>query len=288
MNLNNNFSRSKIIQFLFPLFFIIIVGSVVGLLFFGNSIFIYSKEKDFGYKISALFLKNSFKFGIYAVILIILLIVSCSNSLFSEKKNKIDLFKGFHNIFKFNYFFNIILISLIDIIYYLLFFHLVTFFSNSYLITNYFTEPVYLLYIIIYYKKFKKVNFKPHQIICPFILFGIGVISMIIGLVKFYCAEKNYIDSDNYGKYIIISNLYCFNYFRNYHISIFIAIFIIPFIFFVRMILSKKYMDITGCNAYVINLQIYFVKFILSLIIYLISKLIYKQNYYNVKIIINW
>jgi hypothetical protein len=116
------------------------------------------------------------------------------------------------------------------------------------------------------------------QIIYSFIFFIIGIIVLIIGLTNYYCLTEEKIGNrDKYNNWSREKEEYTYyvcdnknSYFVNNHISIIIAIFIIPFLFFIKIFYSKKYMDITNNNALVINFQIYFIKFIFSLIIYFI------------------
>ena len=135
------------------------------------------------------------------------------------------------------------------------------------LVTDYFTEPIFLLYMILYYYKFKNAKFKIRQIISSFIFFSIGIILMIIGLSKYYSINYDYQNSSH-------------NYFRYVIISIIIAVFIIPFFYFLRILLAAFYMESTDANALVLNFHIYFIECIISLIIFCINnKIINKKEY---------
>ena len=289
MYIKEYFSEAKEVGNIFPFLFILILGSIAALLIFGSNINNISGENDFGYKSSFIFFRYSIQFGIYMGIGTTLLILSGFLSLLSGQNYVKKLFTKINcKIFPIRCFHYLIYIALIDILYNLFFIQLVTSFSKTYLITNYFNESIYLFYIIFYYRKFKKADFKLKQIIYSYIFFILGIISMIIGLTNYYCLTEEKIGNrDKYNNWSREKEEYTYyvcdnkiNYFVNNHISIIIAIFIIPFLFFIKIFYSKKYMDITNNNALVINFQIYFIKFIFSLILYLIViKLIYKTNY---------
>lgn len=169
-------------------------------------------------------------------------------------------------LFGFRCFHYILIICTIDIISYFLLFWLISPYSISYLITDFFTEPIFLFYLLIYYRIFKKVDFRKKQIIFSFIFFLLGMISMLIGLSKFYCRGN----ATSYSKsYKCKENTD--NYFSNYYFSIFISIIIMPFLHFIRAFYSKKYIEINDANVIILSFKIQFIDCIFGLLIYLIT-----------------
>ena len=239
-------------------------------------------DNDLKYKSTALFVKNSFQFGIYLGIGLISYLFNISVSLLFGKNYDKDICSRLIKNIKKCKFHYLILISLIDILYYLIFFQLITPYSKSYLVTDYFNEAIYLLYLILYYTIFKKANFQKIQTAITFVFFIIGLILMIIGLSLFHChvgkIESYYSCIDG------INNFFAYKY-----LSIIIAIFISPLLFFIKIFYIKKYMDINNTNALSINIKIYFIKFILSLIIYLIiNNAIYGRYNFDDDMYLYW
>ena len=163
---------------------------------------------------------------------------------------------------------------MIDIFLYLVIYKLITPFSTAYSITEFFTEPVYLLYLILYYKMYKNVHFNLKQIITSYSFFIVGIILMIIGLSNYYCESILKIN-DFFGFDLVSNKYYCkegtSNYFYNNHLSIILSVFVVPFLFFAKMFLAKKYMERTGFNAFIVMFKNYFTEFIISVIILLIA-----------------
>ena len=106
---------------------------------------------------------------------------------------------------------------------------------------------------------------------------------MIFGLSKYYC--KTQYKESRFGFDLTFNEYYCVygtnNYFYNYHYSISISIFIIPFLFFLKMLLLKKYMEITEINAFLLMFKTYFIEFFVSIIIFLIitNRKLNKDNF---------
>ena len=269
--------QNNIIFNLFPLFMFFILVCNAMLFIFGGLITNDSPETEFGDRVNFLFGKLAFQFGIiFTLIVVITLFIGiisliCGNNYLK----KLSHFQIFH----IKYYHYIFLISLIDIISYLFLYKLVSPYSTAFLITEFFTEPIYLLYIIIYYWVFKKGIFKIKKIISSYSLFILGIILMIIGLSNFYSETKVIKNTKfNIDKYICIQNTN--NYFSNYYYSIFIAIIILPFLYFIRILYAKKYMEITDINPFIFLFKINFTEFIISLSIYLINiKLEFNQKY---------
>ena len=107
---------------------------------------------------------------------------------------------------------------------------------------------------------------------------------MIFGLTKYFCITKmrgnsHYTelfcqDEENENKGYI-------NYFIYSYISIITAVLLMPFLYFLRMFLSKKYMEITNNNALLINFKIYFFEFFIFLIAFIIGQYgadVYKHS----------
>ena len=249
MDIKEYFSEAKEVGNIFPFLFILILGSIAALLIFGSNINNISGENDFGYKSSVLFFRYSIQFGIYMGIGTTLLILSGFLSLLSGQNYVKKLFTEINfKIFPIRYFHYLIYIASIDILYNLFFIQLVTSFSKTYLITNYFNESIYLFYIILYYRIFKKTNFKLRQIIYSFIFFILGIIVLIIGLTNYYCLTEERIgykekktgwrrETEKYTYYICVNEI---NYFINNHISIIIALFIFLFYFLLRYFIAKN------------------------------------------------
>ena len=149
------------------------------------------------------------------------------------------LFK--HKFFSVKYFNYILLISFIDILIYLVIYSLITPYSTVYSITQFFTEAIYLLIIIIYYKIYTKAHFYLKQILISYFFFISGIVLMAFGLSKYYCKTKIVLEEDVVSK---ITKYYCIegknNYFYNYHYSILISIFVLPFLFFIKMFMVKN------------------------------------------------
>ena len=139
-------------------------------------------------------------------------------------------------LFGFRCFHYILIICIIDIISYFLLFWLISPYSISYLITDFFTEPIFLFYLILYYRIFKKVDFKKNQIVLSFIFFLLGMVPMLVGLSKFYCRLNN----RSYNSFTCKENTD--NYFSNYYFSIFIAVFVMPFLHFILKNILKLLM----------------------------------------------
>ena len=238
--------------------------------FFVMSNIIMKKEivYDFGFISCNYLFKNIFKFAIYGVATFVLLISSGFISLITGK-NYINRVFDYINckIIQKKLYYIIVFISIIDTLIYYLLYRLVSKHAVVDLVTDYFTEPIFLLYMILYYYKFKNAKFKIRQIISSFIFFSIGIILMIIGLSKYYSINYDYQNSSH-------------NYFRYVIISIIIAVFIIPFFYFLRILLAAFYMESTDANALVLNFHIYFIECIISLIIFCINnKIINKKEY---------
>ena len=224
---------------------LLIGGCTAMFLIFGSLANYEITEPSFKVKATFLFSQISFKLGILILLMISFLIISlfiCGlisiisgvnfvKKLFDKIKCK---FVGVQKIHV------VLFIGLFDIIYYFLY-SSVSEFSTFYLITEFFTEPIYLLYIILYYRIFKKLNFEMKQIISSFFFFIIGIIVMVIGLSNYYCKSKINIKKDFWGErreYVCQDDIS--NYFYNYHISIIISIFIVPFLFFMKTLFAKK------------------------------------------------
>ena len=162
---------------------------------------------DFGFISCNYLFKNIFKFAIYGVAAFVLLISSWFISLITGKNYINRVFDSINfKIFQKKLYYIIVFISIIDTLIYYLLYRLVSKHAIVDLITDYFTEPIFLLYMILYYYKFKNAKFKTRQIISSFIFFSIGIILMIIGLSKYYC--KNYDCQNgphNYFRYVIIN-----------------------------------------------------------------------------------
>ena len=231
---------------------------------------------EFGFISFNYFLKISFKFGIYFSIGFILLLTTGIISLVTGKNYIKKIFKKINcKLYEKKRFHFIIIISIIDIVNSYILNRLVSKFTIVDLITDYFTEPIYLLYVFLFYYLFKHYNFRIKPILSSFVFFIIGMVLMIFGLVKYYCYSTKINDETKCESGIN-------NYFRNYHYSIIIAVLVIPFLFFLRMLLSASYMEYTNTYALFYTFQIYFFEFILSLLIYLISnKVIYKDDTYS-------
>ena len=128
--------------FLF-LFFIFIWGSNAMSIIFGSFI---TQEipiiTEFGQRVTFLFGKITFQFLIILALPVLALLVFVLGSLMCGK----NLFKKCKfKIFAIKYYYYVFIISLIDIISYLILYKLVSLYSTVFLITDFFTEPIYLL-----------------------------------------------------------------------------------------------------------------------------------------------
>jgi hypothetical protein len=250
--INDHFDEEKkhIYKVLIYFLYILILGCDASFLLFGY--FIEDKDQDseynFSYTSYALFIKIGVQLGTFTAIGFFALIVALS-----KNKNVAD------KLFTKKYFHYIIIIAIIDSITYLILYQLITKKNRAFIITEYFTSPIYLLYLIVYYYIFKKVTFSIKQIIISYILFFIGIILMIIGLTKYYCL------TEKVGNGSV-------NYFNDLHLSIIISILLLPLFYFLKMFYGKKYMEITNNNALLINFKIYFVEFIIFSTVYLVTK----------------
>ena len=223
---------------------------------------------EFGFISFNYFLKISFKFGIYFSIGFILLLTTGIISLVTGKNYIKKIFKKINcKLYEKKRFHFIIIISIIDIVNSYILNRLVSKFTIVDLITDYFTEPIYLLYVFLFYYLFKHYNFRIKPILSSFVFFIIGMVLMIFGLVKYYCYSTKINDETKCESGIN-------NYFRNYHYSIIIAVLVIPFLFFLRMLLSASYMEYTNTYALFYTFQIYY-----ELIIYFILR---KSNLFIV------
>ena len=254
------------------------------ILVFGGLITLEKPEIEFNNKVTFLFGKYFVQFGvIFSIFLSGTLIISFI-SLISGKNcfNSLLKYLRKYKFFSVKYFNSFLLISLIDILIYLVIYRLITPYSTIYSITEYFTEAIYLLILIIYYKIFEKAHFYLKQILISYVFFTSGIFLMIFGLSKYFCKSK-YVKKEAYGYKII--KYYCIegtnNYFYNYHYSILISIIVLPFLFFIKMFMAKKYMEVTEINAFILTVKKYFMQLIISSIIFLIVEKgkINKQNF---------
>ena len=237
-------------------------------------------KTNFKNNVTFLFGKLSFQFGIIFSLVFLAILISSLASLISGR----NIIKYLFNmkLFSFKYFYYILLIAFIDILVYLFIYRLITPYSTVYSLTEFFTEPIYLCYLILYYKIYKKANFYLKQIAISYTFFIIGIISMVIGLSKYYC-ETIIKMSDSFGFDLTFNKYYCKeetnNYFYNNYLSIIISIFIIPFLFFSKMFLAKRYMEITDINHFILMFKNYCIEFIISTIFLLIiaKKELYKD-----------
>ena len=228
-------------------------------------------KTNFKNNVTFLFGKLSFQFGIIFSLVFLAILISSLASIISGRNIIKYLFKI--KIFALKFFYYILLIAFIDILVYLFIYRLITPYSTVYSLTEFFTEPIYLLYLILYYKIYKKAHFYLKQIAISYSFFIIGIISMVIGLSKYYCEtilEIHHFFGFNLG----FNKYYCkeetSNYFYNNNLSIIISIFIIPFLFFSKMFLAKRYMEITNIHPFILMFKNYCIEFIISTIFLLI------------------
>ena len=177
LHINEHFeeeNRNKTKKF-FPFLCILILGCMIGLFLFSSLIDNKEIKYNFGYRTYVVFLRIATKSGFFTVIGFFSLIIA----LIREK----EVLKP---IFNRKCFYYIIIISIIDSLTYLVFHSLITEHTRAFIITEYFTSPIYLLYLILYYYIFKKVIFSFKQIIISYIFFLIGMSVMIIGLIKHF------------------------------------------------------------------------------------------------------
>ena len=250
LNINGHFEEVSKVKIMLPLLCILIIGCIVCLLFFSSFIDNKNNEYNNGYIIHRLFLKIATQSGINTVIIFVLIVA---------KKNfakQILIKKYLHYL---------LFIAIIDSLVYLVFNRLITIYTRAFVITEYFTSPIYLLYLILYYYIFKKVTFSFKQIIISYMFFLIGIIFMIFGLINYFCITKIRANSD-YTEYYCKDeekeNKGYINYFIHSYISIIIAILLMPFLYFLRMFFSKKYMEATNNNVLIFNFKIYFFDFL--------------------------
>ena len=105
---------------------------------------------------------------------------------------------------------------------------------------------------------------------------------MIYGLINYFCitgirGNSNF--TEYYCKDEEKENKGYINYFIHSYISIIIAILLMPFLFFLRMFFSNKYMETTNNNALIFNCKIYFFEFFIFLIAFLISQNLDEYGY---------
>ena len=129
------------------------------------------------------------------------------------------------------YLYYLLFIAIIDLLVYLVFNRLISIYTRYFVITEYFTSPIYLLYLILYYYIFKKVNFSLKQIIISYMFFLIGIFFMIYGLINYFCITEirgNSNFTEYYCKDEEKENKGYINYFIHSYISIIIAILLMP------------------------------------------------------------
>ena len=270
--IESNYNHTKYFK-LVPLFAFVSLAVNAFILVFSGLTTLRTPKTSFKNRVLFLFANLSFKFGIIFSLVFLVILITILISVISGKNiiNHYWLKVKFINIKYFHY---ILIISMIDIFLYLIIYKLITPYSTAYSITEFFTEPVYLSYLILYYKMKKNVHFNLKQIITSYSFFIVGIILMIIGLSIYYC-ESIVITHEFFGFNLSFNKYYCkggtSNYFYNNHYSIIISIFIIPFLFFAKMFLAKKYMEKTEFNAFIVMFKNYFTEFIISVIILLIA-----------------
>ena len=255
-----------------PLMIILSLGCNAIILVFSGYLTVAEPKLTIQQKVIILFGKLAFQNSIYFSVFFAALFFVSIISLISWKNLVKYLFKW--KIFEVKKIYYIFLIASIDILTYLFVNSLITPYATLFSITEYFTEPIYLFYLIIYYKYFKKAHFYLKQIIISYVFFILGLILMIIGLSKYYC-ETCYITIQVYSPFrydeqVRLCKEGVNNYFNNYHLSIIFSIFVIPLLFFIKMFLSKRYMEITKINSLVLVMKTDFIEFVISTLIFLI------------------
>ena len=253
LNINGHFEEASKVKKMLPLLCILFLGCIVCLLFLSSSIDNKTIKYNNGNITHRLFLKKATQSGINAFIVFILIIAkkNLANQIFTKK-----------------YLHYLLFIAIIDSLVYLFLNRLITIYTRTFVITEYFISPIYLIYLILYYFIFKKVTFSLKQIIISYMFFLIGIIFTIFGLINYFCITEmrgNSHYTENYCKDEEKENKGYINYFIHSYISIIIAILLMPFLYFLRMFFSKKYMEATNNNVLIFNCKIYFFEFFIYL-----------------------
>jgi len=136
LNINAHFEEVSRVKKILPLLCILILGCIVCLLYFSSFIDNKNIKYSNSYITHRLFVKSVTQSGISTVIMFVLAIA---------KKNFAK------QIFIKKYLHYLLFIAIIDLLVYLVFNRLISIYTRYFVITEYFTSPIYLLYLILYY-----------------------------------------------------------------------------------------------------------------------------------------